>query len=172
MDDLTPEVPKESPDKELKLFPSLKGVVVHPKVFFETMPLEGSYRQPLLFAAVVGIISVTAHGLTHGIPQWRLPVQFFFYIVGMYGTAGLYWVIARLVGGKGSYQGTFRAVVYSSVASLLTWIPYVGFPASVYQLVLSFLGIRRAQGLSDKRTLIVVGPLYLFCALVTLLFHS
>ena len=49
-----------------------------------------------------------------------------------------------IVGSRNSgYEGTFRVGAYSSVTSLVSWIPIIGWIASLYGIYLAIMGIGR-----------------------------
>jgi hypothetical protein len=62
--------------------------------------------------------------------------------------------IARILGGKGRYNDTYKAVVYSSTPNLLFgWIPLIGVIPSLYALYLSVLGISKYHRISMWKAL-------------------
>jgi hypothetical protein len=67
-------------------------------------------------------------------------------------------VLVILVVGSGhsGFGATFRVVSYSSVTSLLGWIPFIGWLFSVYRLYLATVGIREMHSTSTGRALLVV----------------
>jgi len=78
--------------------------------------------------------------------------------VGIVLTALLTHLLVVLVVGRGhsGFGATFRIVAYSSVSSLVGWIPFVGWIASLYRLYLATVGIREMHATSTGRALVVV----------------
>ncbi len=63
--------------------------------------------------------------------------------------------VARALGGQGTFEGTLRAVAYAQGAYVLKVVPLVGGSVSFLAVVLvAYLGLRRAHGLSGGRALI------------------
>ena len=50
----------------------------------------------------------------------------------------------------------FRVSAYSSVTSLVSWIPVIGWIASLYGIYLAIMGIREVHNTSTGRAAIVV----------------
>jgi len=152
MTDIVPSVSREDYD----VLRSIKEIVLHPKQFFATMPVNGSFRQPLIFALSISVAVGLLVCITQSKPFIGIPAFIILYIISMFIGAGLLWLIAKLAGGTGSYKATFRASAYCNVVSLVAWIPYVGFWATFYELWLLILGVQRAQNLSFKAACCVV----------------
>jgi hypothetical protein len=89
--------------------------------------------------------------------------------VGVFLTALVMHLLVILVVGSGhsGFGATFRIVSYSSVTSLVSWIPFVGWLFSLYRLYLATVGIREMHATTTgKALLIVVLPAILILALV------
>jgi hypothetical protein len=78
--------------------------------------------------------------------------------VGVFLAALVTHVLVILVAGSGhsGFGATFRVVCYSSVTSLLGWLPFIGWIFSVYRLYLATVGIRETHSTSTGRALVVV----------------
>ena len=78
--------------------------------------------------------------------------------VGVFLTALLTHLLVVLVAGSGhsGFGATFRVVAYSSVTSLVGWVPFVGWIASLYRLYLATVGIREMHATTTGRALLVV----------------
>jgi hypothetical protein len=89
--------------------------------------------------------------------------------VGVFLAALVMHLLVILVVGSGhsGFGATFRIVAYSSVTSLVSWIPFVGWLFSLYRLYLATVGIREMHATTTgKALLIVVLPAILILALV------
>lgn len=63
--------------------------------------------------------------------------------------------IARALGGQGTFEGTLRAIAYAQGALVLKAVPLVGGSIAFLAVILvAYLGLRRAHGLSGGRALI------------------
>ncbi len=77
----------------------------------------------------------------------------------------IFWVIAKLLGGKGSYsQQFYLSAIFGSpfaiINSILSIIPIIGWlallPVGLYGLYLTFLAVREVHQLSTMRTIVVI----------------
>jgi hypothetical protein len=69
----------------------------------------------------------------------------------------LYLMAARLMGGRGSYEATFRVVCYASAVNLFTWVPLVGLLAQLYEIYLAALGLSVVHRIGMGRAVVAVG---------------
>ena len=131
-----------------------KFILLHPQEFFKTMPVEGGYRDPLIFLCLSAGVNALLSGII-GFSLMRIllfPLSFVGVTLGAYVASFL----AQAMGGKGSFQATFRVMVYSEAALLFTWVPVLGIFPGLYIFVLNFFGLRQVHGISDVKTVSVV----------------
>jgi hypothetical protein len=78
--------------------------------------------------------------------------------VGVFLAALVTHLLVILVVGSGhsGFGATFRIVAYSSVTSLLGWIPFIGWIFSLYRLYLATVGTREMHATTTGRALLVV----------------
>ncbi len=156
-----------------------KKVITSPSEFYENMPKEGGFGEPLIFAAinfiVLGIGSAMV-GIVLGSFGFALlggdagatfvsmiinvisnviftPI---FGIIWLFIVGAVLFILFKIVGGSGSYEGTFRIVAYSSAVSLLAWIPIAGWLFGLYQIILNIIGGKYVHNLSTTRSAIAV----------------
>jgi hypothetical protein len=167
----------------------VRGVVFQPQAFFTGLPRQGSLLSPLVFALVCTEISVLLVGLltfldVPGGITWLFGARgnqgFLAFLgglviapiagaVGVFLTALVTHLLVILVVGSGhsGFGATFRIVAYSSVTSLVGWIPFIGWIFSLYRLYLATVGIREMHATTTgKALLVVVLPAILILALV------
>jgi hypothetical protein len=167
----------------------VRGVVFQPQAFFTGLPRQGSLLSPLVFALVCTEISVLLVGLltfldVPGGITWLFGARgnqgFLAFLgglviapiaatVGVFLTALVTHLLVILVVGSGhsGFGATFRIVAYSSVTSLVGWIPFIGWIFSLYRLYLATVGIREMHATTTgKALLVVVLPTILILALV------
>jgi len=176
-----------------------KKVITSPSEFYKSMPKEGGYGEPLKFALVnfivLGIGSAII-SILYSVIGFNLMNNAFrmgdsatmatgFTIIGaisdiimtpILGIIGLFivgailFVLFKIVGGSGSYEGTVRILSYSSAVSLLAWIPLVGIFAGLYGLYLDIVGGKFVHNISTARSAIaVLIPIVLLIILVVIL---
>lgn len=81
-----------------------------------------------------------------------------FILLGLYVGAAVYHFLVSLIVGKDNtgFDATLRIYAYSSVVTLLAWIPGVGYLATLYGYYLAFLGVREVHSTTTGRALGVV----------------
>jgi hypothetical protein len=156
----------------------VRRVVFQPAAFFGGLPRQGSFLGPLVFALICIEISVVLIGLLTFIDvpggitsmfgatgnQGFLAFMGGLVIAPIAGTVGLFLsalvthllVILVVGAGHSGFGATFRIVSYSSVTSLLGWLPFIGWIFSLYRLYLATVGIREMHGTTTGRALLVV----------------
>ena len=79
-------------------------------------------------------------------------------VLGLYVGAAVYHLLVLLFvrpTGTG-FEATFRVYAYTSTVVLLSWIPILGYAASLYGLYLSFVGMRELHATTTGRAAAVV----------------
>ena len=67
-------------------------------------------------------------------------------------------VLIMLIVGSGNrgFAATFRVSSYSSVSSLVSWIPIIGWIASLYGVYLAIVGVREVHNTTTGKAALVV----------------
>jgi hypothetical protein len=156
----------------------VRRVAFRPAAFFAGLPRQGGLLGPLVFALVCIEVSAILVGLLTflGVPGGMTSLfgargdqGFLAFLgglvlapiagaVGVFLTALLTHLLVVLVAGSGhsGFGATFHVVAYSSVTSLVGWVPFVGWIASLYRLYLATVGIREMHATTTGRALLVV----------------
>ena len=156
----------------------VRRVVLQPTAFFAGLPRQGSFLNPLVFALICTEISVLLVGLLslidvpggmnsligasgdQGFLEFLggLVVAPIAAAVGIFLTALVTHLLVILVVGSGhaGFGATFRIISYSSVTSLVSWIPFIGWIFSLYRLYLATVGIREMHATTTGKALLVV----------------
>jgi hypothetical protein len=156
----------------------VRRMVLQPTAFFAGLPRQGSLLGPLVFALICIEVSVILVGLLTflGVPggvTWLFGARgdqgFLAFVgglviapiagaVGVFLSALVTHLLVILVVGSGhsGFGATFRIVSYSSVTSLVGWIPFIGWIFSLYRLYLATVGIREMHSTTMGRALLVV----------------
>jgi hypothetical protein len=149
---------------------AVRGVVTAPVGFFRGIRREGDFVNPLIFAIICYEISAILGGLlglvgvgmggTQGFGSFLIGIILapIFAAIGLFIGAGiLHLLVMLIVGSRNSgYEGTFRVGAYSSVTSLVSWIPIIGLIASLYGIYLAIVGIREVHNTTTGRAALVV----------------
>ncbi len=169
-----------------------RRVALQPAAFFAGLPRQGSLLNPLVFALICIEVSAILVGLLTfidvpgGITSLfgaRGNQGFLAFLGGLVlapiaGTVGVFLaallthlLVVLVVGsGHSGFGATFRIVAYSSVTSLVGWIPFIGWLASLYRLYLATVGIREMhRTTTGKALLVVLLPAILILVLVVVL---
>ena len=155
-------------------------VVLQPVGFFAGLPRRGSLLNPLVFALICteiaaifgGILSLAGAGGSfvagYGL---QMPENLGFGefigsvvlapiggVIGVFVVAGIAHLLVRLVVGatNAGFGATFRVVAYTSVTSLVSWIPFIGGILALYGIYLAVVGIRQMHNTTTGKALIVV----------------
>ena len=158
----------------------VRRVVLQPVGFFAGLPRRGSLLNPLVFALICteiaailgGILSlagaggafVTGYGFqvpeNQGLGEFIGSVVFapIGGAIGVFVVAGIAHLLVRLVVGatNAGFGATFRVAAYTSVTSLVSWIPVVGGILALYGIYLAVVGIREMHNTTTRDALVVV----------------
>src|SRR5829696_10574177 len=145
---------------------TVQRVVLQPVDFFRGILRQGDFINPLIFAivcyevsAILGGIIALAFG-NRGFGGFLASIIFapIGAAIGLFIGAGiLHLLVMLIVGSRNSgFEGTFRVGAYSSVTSLVSWIPIIGLIASLYGIYLAIVGIREVHNTTTGKAAIVV----------------
>jgi hypothetical protein len=77
-------------------------------------------------------------------------------VLDLYVSGAITHALARLLGGRGTFEATIRAMAYATGAETLKPIPLVGSTLATFGgLVLSITGLQRAHGVSGPRAFVL-----------------
>lgn len=158
----------------------------------------GDYTRPLLFALIVawvGAIFNAVWSTMFGAGMLKMiPAQYqryammgggrgflasiilapIFIVCGLFIGAAIFHVsfmiVGALSGSKSQFEGTFRAVSYSSIAHIAYVIPFVGgLVALVWRIYLMMLGVQRLHRTTQSKALMgILLPMLLCCVCAVL----
>ena len=149
---------------------AVRGVVTAPVDFFRGIRRQGDFVNPLIFAIICYEVSAILGGLlslvgvsmggTEGFGSFLVGLILapIFAAIGLFIGAGiLHLLVMLIIGSRNSgFESTFRVGAYSSVTSLVSWIPFVGWIASLYGIYLAIMGMREAHNTTTGRAALVV----------------
>src|SRR5215218_1461587 len=140
----------------------VRRVVLQPTAFFAGLPRQGSLLGPLVFALICIEVYVVLVGLltflgTPGGITWLFGARGDQGFLAFLTALVMQLLVILVVGSRHSgFGATFRVVAYSSVTSLLGWLPFIGWIFSLYRLYLATVGIREMHATTTGRALLVV----------------
>ncbi len=137
-----------------------KNVIMHPTLFFENMPVSGGYGEPIRFALIncmLGIGLIIFLFLIQPPTYYRSVIDLIIFLCISFlitGVAGLfiYFIVFKIMGGKGSIEGTFRQLAYSSAPVALPIIPIL----PLYSLYLIIVGGKYVHNMGKLRSAVAV----------------
>lgn len=146
----------------------VRNVVTAPVRFFRGIIGHNGLVNPLIFAIICYEVAAILGGLLAlvGISGQRgfgsflasLILAPIFATIGLFIGAGILHLLVMLIVGSrnAGFAGTFRVSAYSSVTSLVSWIPVIGWIASLYGIYLAIVGVREVHNTSTGKAAIVV----------------
>jgi hypothetical protein len=149
---------------------AVRGVVTAPVGFFRGIRRQGDFVNPLIFAIICYEVSAILGGLLGLVGVGMGDAQGFgsFLIgiilapigaaIGLFIGAGILHLLVMLIVGSrnAGYEGTFRVGAYSAVTTLVSWIPIIGWIASLYGIYLAIVGIREVHNTTTGKAVVVV----------------
>jgi len=165
----TPPPPQGSPLEDI--LPTMIEVLTDPRAFFSSMPREGGYEAPGLFAIVMLLANAVIAGLFA-----LLHLQVFGFVaalilVPLFGAIGLaigtiiVLLLSRALKGEATLESSFRVVAYSAalfplaaVARALPYLPILVEAYGIYIFIVAVIAVA-LPGVDPVTTTIEAIPL-------------
>lgn len=77
-------------------------------------------------------------------------------IISLLIEAVIFYILFKIVGGAGNYEGTLRLLSYATAVLLLSWIPFIGWFMGLYGIYLYIVGGTYVHNISMIRSAIAV----------------
>lgn len=163
-----------------------KEVMQTPSDFYKEMSKTGGYADPLTFAAISFIVYALlaalftilfGHGMYmdgsmyggmyNGMYGGMRGLGFFAIlmtviitpiagIISLFIEAAILYIIYKILGGAGTYEGTVRFISYATAVLVLSWIPIIGWIAGIYGIYLYIVGGMYVHDVSMARSVIAI----------------
>ena len=147
---------------------TVQRVALQPVDFYRGILRRGDFINPLIFAVICYEIYTILGGLFRLIGVGG-DINFGAYIlslitapigaaIGLFIGAGILHLLVMLIVGSGNsgYEATFRVGAYAATTSLVSWIPFIGWIASLYGIYLAIVGIREVHATTTGKAALVV----------------
>ncbi len=145
---------------------TVQRVVLQPVDFYRGIRRRGDFLNPLIFAIICYEVSAILGGLIalafgnrgFGGLIGNIILAPIGAAIGLFIGAGiLHLLVMVIVGSRNSgYEATFRVGAYTAVTSLVSWIPFIGWIASLYGIYLAIVGIREVHTTTTGKAALVV----------------
>jgi hypothetical protein len=159
----------------------IKDVFTNPILFFDRIKEEKGVKKAFIYFIVLAffstllsyLISLVMPAYSVGVlekifgvtipeeavrvPSILMTIFYYVFTLGfVFLVAGLLHVWILIFGGKADYTKSYQLYVYSHTPSyLLGWIPFLGFFAGIYSLILLILGTEKMHDISRKRAILM-----------------
>ncbi len=149
-------------------FMMMKSIIMSPKTFFEGVLETEGYKKVIIFAIInmilafiVSIIFSTLLGgndQVQGIGILLIGSLFLtpFALVMLFIWTGILHVIAKILGGKGTYNGSFLVVGYSTALMPFSALPIIGMIIALYNFYIEIVGFRKMHQYSTGRAVATI----------------
>ena len=128
----------------------------------------GAFGWAVLFFAIGGLAGGLGGSITSmGVGSIMIFVGPVMHVLGSFVSTGILYVLARMMGGKGSFTGYYSALGIGSMPAWAQVVPFVGWLVSLWTLPVAVIVTERVHGLSTGRAVFVV---LLPVIVITLLF--
>jgi hypothetical protein len=151
-------------------------VGLQPVDYFRGIRRRGDFLNPLIFAIICYEVFAILSGIfaliggRQGIGGFigSLILAPIGAVIGLFIGAGILHLLVMLIVGSGNsgFEATLRVGAYASVVNLVSWVPFIGWIASLYGIYLGIVGIREVHATTTGKAALVV----LIPAAVVLLF--
>lgn len=136
------------------LWARFRMVITEPNKFFQELPLDAGWKDPLVFVSVLALINglcLTMIRPKEGLLHVPVIILWSFVSSGI-----LYQLSKRFFGGTGDYQGMYRSYAYAMAPMIIYWMPLMSLLAGIYALFLMKLALVQSQELEDRSAWIVI----------------
>jgi hypothetical protein len=164
----------------MDFYEKLKGFILEPSKTFDSTKedtLEDAVKYYVGIAAIFSAISAVlfafastmfgsmmgGFGMTLGAGAgiigaiWLFVTLFILMVISAFIGGAIVHIFAYLLGGRKGIVKTIIALMYGDTPYLLFgWIPFIGFIAIIWALVLNVLGIRQFQELTTGRAILAI----------------
>jgi hypothetical protein len=147
---------------------AVRSLVTAPAAFFRGLAGHSDLVNPLIFALICyeiytilnALLRLAGVGTDIGFGSFLATIILapLFAAIGLFIGAGILHLLVMLLVGSGNagFAATFRVSSYSSVSSLVSWIPIIGWIASLYGIYLAIVGVREVHNTTTGRAALVV----------------
>ncbi|HUE39541.1 MAG TPA: Yip1 family protein [Candidatus Binatia bacterium] len=161
-------VPPRQPGSALEdVLPTAIDVLGDPRGFFTSMPREGGYEAPGIFAAVMVVTYAVIVAVFTLLRLQLLGVLMSLIVMPIVAAIGLLigsavvLFLSRALGGDASFETSFRIVAYSAallpIQAIALLIPYLPILVQAYGFYLLIMGVVAVHKVEEQKAWTVLG---------------
>lgn len=127
-----------------------KKVMLDPRAFYNEMPANGGFENPIIFLSICALIFFALKMLVAGVAA-GVNGLFLLCLCYAFGPGILMLVSQYLFQGEGDYESSLRVCAYAGACLTLAWLPLLGVFAYLYSFYLIFLGTEKTHKLNAEK---------------------
>lgn len=161
------------------VLPTMIEVLTDPRAFFSSMPREGGYEAPGLFAGVMLVANAVIAGLFALLRLHVFGIVTAFIFIPLFGAIGLaigtiiVLLLSRALRGEATLESSFRIVAYSAallpLAAVARLIPYLPILVEAYGIYIFIVAVIAVHKVEEQRAWTVLGGIGAVLLLLALL---
>lgn len=132
-----------------------KSLLSAPVIFYREMEKEGGFKHAVIYLAISSGVSSLIAGVVTFHPL-SIPATLATSMMLTFAAAGVAFGLARAMGGKGTYEATFKVYAYASCLSILSAVPLANLLAIFWGAALNFYGLKEVQQVGTLRTATII----------------
>jgi hypothetical protein len=176
---ITPAPPPPQGSSLEDVLPTVIEVLTDPRAFFSSMPREGGYEAPGLFAIIMLLVNALITGIFALLHLQVLGFAAALIFVPLFGAIGLaigtiiVLLLSRALRGEATLESSFRIVAYSAallpLAAIAVVIPYLPILVEAYGIYIFIVAVIAAHKVEEQRAWTVLGGIGAVVLLLALL---
>ena len=161
------------------VLPTMIEVLTDPRAFFSSMPREGGYESPGLFAVVMLMVNAVIAGVFALLHLRVLGFVAALIVLPLFGAIGLaigtiiVLLLSRALKGEATLESSFRIVAYSAallpLATIAGVVPYLPILVDAYGIYIFIVAVITAHKVEEQRAWTVLGGMGAVVLLLALL---
>lgn len=172
--------PTPPPSAVEQILPAAVQVVTDPHGFFQTMPREGGYEAPGIFAAAMLFVYAAVFALFALFHMHIVAMLSALILMPIFGAIGLLigsailLFLSRALGGEATFESSFRISAYTSalspiaaVASIVPYLPILVQAYGLYIVIIAVIAVHKVPEQTAWKVLGTAGAILLLFALWT-----
>ncbi len=165
----------------MAMIDKIKDILIRPMLFFDRIKEENGVKKAFIYFMIlsffstllaylvslvmpaysIGVIeklfSITVPTEAVQVPTVLTTILYYLLSLGLsFAVAGLLHLWILIFGGKADYTKSYQLYIYAYTPMyVFSWIPFLGFFAGIYSLILLILGTEKMHSISRKRAILM-----------------